>query len=303
MSEACYGLKLDLHNHSDKSDGKYTPAAVIRKAEEAGIDVFCLSDHDNVSGIDEAYEESLKTSVKLVAGVEITTPDKIHIQGLCLDIRNKRLAALLEEQHRTRRQHTWDICDKLEKVTGIKIDYNDLISTFPGTINKLSLSQYLLSKNLVKPDTVENVYHEYFGPCGKIQMGEAGWCRMEDAVDCILKAGGIPVLAHIWRYFDPKNPENTREKRLEMMHELTERFKKAGGEAMETLGSKQGEKEETGYELTCPSELALEFDLYASCGTDYHMDEKCRLGVRYDFDKRLKPVWMHPKFRFYRPAD
>ena len=72
---------------------------------------------------------------------------------------------------------------------------------------------------------------------------------------------------------------------------------------METLGSKQGEKEETGYELTCPSDLALEFDLYASCGTDYHMDEKCRLGVRYDFDKRLKPVWMHPNFRFYKPAD
>ncbi len=79
MSEACEGLKLDLHNHSNRSDGAHTPAEVVRKAEAAGIRVFGLSDHDNVSGIDEAYEESLKTSVKLVAGVEISTPKKIHI--------------------------------------------------------------------------------------------------------------------------------------------------------------------------------------------------------------------------------
>lgn len=302
MSEACEGLKLDLHNHSNRSDGAHTPAEVVRKAEAAGIRVFGLSDHDNVSGIDEGYEESLKTSVKLVAGVEISTPKKIHIQGLCPDIRNECLTSLLKQQDEKRKEHTRELCRKMN-AAGIMADYDDLMNSFPGTVNKYSVSQYLLKKKLVNLSSPDDVYRKYFGIGGEIQIGEAGWCKMEEAVECILKAGGIPVLAHIWRYFDPKKPENTRERRLEKMHDLAERFKKAGGEAMETLGCRQGETEDFRYELTYPTELALEFDLYASCGTDYHMDSKSPLGAEYVFDKRLKPVWMHPKFHFYRPEN
>ena len=116
MSEYCEGLVIDLHNHSNKSDGLYSPSEVVRKAYDAGIRVFGLSDHDNVSGIDEAYAEAVKTGISLVAGVEITTPRKIHIQGLCVDIENRSLTELLETQNRKRREYTELLCRKLADV-------------------------------------------------------------------------------------------------------------------------------------------------------------------------------------------
>ena len=294
MSEYCEGLVIDLHNHSNKSDGLYSPSEVVRKAYDAGIRVFGLSDHDNVSGIDEAYAEAVKTGISLVAGVEITTPRKIHIQGLCVDIENRSLTELLETQNRKRREYTELLCRKLADV-GVFIDYDDLMGTFAGTVNKYNVSQYMVNRKMVELTSPDDVYEKYFATGGLVTIKEAPWCSMTEAVETILKAGGIPVLAHVWRYFDPKKPENTEDVRRQKMHELTRAFREAGGEAMETLGCKQL----NAFEKEYPTELALEFGLYASCGTDYHRDDKVPLGTRYVFDERLVPVWKHPKFSFY----
>ena len=294
MSEICEGLMTDLHNHSDKSDGLHTPTELIRKAREAGIQVFGLSDHDNVSGIDEAYAEAVKTGVNLVAGVEITTPKKIHVQGLSLDIRHPELISLLASQNRKREEYTAELCRRLADV-GVIIDYDDLMGTFRGTVNKYSVSQYMVKHKLTDLLSPDDVYEKFFAYGGLVTIHEAPWCSMAEAVECILKAGGIPVLAHVWRYFDPKKTENTEDVRREKMHDLVRAFKDAGGEAIETMGCRQL----NAFEREYPSELALEFGLYASCGTDYHRDDKVPLGTRYVFDERLTPVWKHPKFRFY----
>ena len=118
---------------------------------------------------------------------------------------------------------------------------------------------------------------------------------MEEAVSCIKQAGGIPVLAHIWRYFAP-NHGNTEDMRREKMTDLVERFVKCGGEAMEVLGSSM----ENDFERNYPAELALKYDLYASCGSDYHGKKTVSFGEFFKLDSRLKPVWEHPAFRFYR---
>lgn len=79
------------------------------------------------------------------------------------------------------------------------------------------------------------------------------------------------------------------------MNDLARTFKDAEGEAIAPRGCRQLNDFEREY----PSEPAPEFGLYASCGTDYHRDDKVQLGTRYVFDERLSPVWKHPKFRFY----
>lgn len=79
------------------------------------------------------------------------------------------------------------------------------------------------------------------------------------------------------------------------MNDLARTFKDAEGEAIAPLGCRQL----NAFGMEYPSEPALEFGLYASCGTDYHRDDKVQLGTRYVFDERLSPVWKHPKFRFY----
>lgn len=292
MSEPCDGLVVDLHNHSNMSDGRHAPAEVVRKARAAGVDVFGLSDHDSVAGIEEARRAARECGLRLVAGVEISTPDKIHVQGLCVDWEHPRLRALLADQIRKREENNLLIDAKLRELGYPDCLKNTAAMFAQGSvINKFCFAQYLESIGAAKRGAG---YNKFFGPEGLVPVASIAWCGVEEAVSVIREAGGIAVLAHLWRYFDPRRAVNTCEVRARKMRALTERFRDAGGEALETAGTSQRGRFALGY----PTELALEFGLYASCGTDYHHDGKDPLGTVWTVDPRLVPVWRHPRFRF-----
>ena len=89
-------MKVDLHNHSYYSDGMFSPSEVVRLADEAGCDLFALTDHDTTDGLNEARKVADKLSVDLVSGVEISAFWRnmtIHIIGLDIDINNDILQA------------------------------------------------------------------------------------------------------------------------------------------------------------------------------------------------------------------
>ena len=102
MSEDIANLKIDLHCHTNCSDGDDTPFDLIRNASLKEIKVIGLSDHDNVKALDIAYEATRQFDVKLVAAIEISTPKKIHIQGLGIDPQNEALQELIVSQKKKR---------------------------------------------------------------------------------------------------------------------------------------------------------------------------------------------------------
>ena len=87
-------MKVDLHNHSYYSDGVFSPGEVVGLANEAGCDLFSLTDHDTTAGVAEAQIEADKLGVKLLNGVEISAFWRnmtIHIVGLGIDLNNDKL--------------------------------------------------------------------------------------------------------------------------------------------------------------------------------------------------------------------
>ena len=283
MSEDIANLKIDLHCHTNCSDGDDTPFDLIRNASLKEIKVIGLSDHDNVKALDIAYEATRQFDVKLVAAIEISTPKKIHIQGLGIDPQNEALQELIVSQKKKR-------SDSLMKIDeALRVHLYDVAQT-PVRLF-LTLQEHIL----LAGRNPSELYRELFDGDKKIGRFSVEWCSMEEAVSCIKQAGGIPVLAHIWRYFAP-NHGNTEDMRREKMTDLVERFVKCGGEAMEVLGSSM----ENDFERNYPAELALKYDLYASCGSDYHGKKTVSFGEFFKLDSRLKPVWEHPAFRFYR---
>ena len=88
-------MKLDLHCHSTASDGEYTPTELVCKAKEKGLEIFSLTDHDSISGLDEAYQAAMKQNERFVPGIEISAQDfeEIHILGYNIDYKDPFLAA------------------------------------------------------------------------------------------------------------------------------------------------------------------------------------------------------------------
>ncbi|MBQ4489216.1 MAG: PHP domain-containing protein [Ruminobacter sp.] len=299
MSEDIANLKIDLHCHTNCSDGDDTPFDLIRNASLKEIKVIGLSDHDNVKALDIAYEATRQFDVKLVAAIEISTPKKIHIQGLGIDPQNEALQELIVSQKKKRSDSLMKIDEALRVQKKVVGAYEATKKMFDGeaTINKFSICKYLSGSSYPEfaGRNPSELYRELFDGDKKIGRFSVEWCSMEEAVSCIKQAGGIPVLAHIWRYFAP-NHGNTEDMRREKMTDLVERFVKCGGEAMEVLGSSM----ENDFERNYPAELALKYDLYASCGSDYHGKKTVSFGEFFKLDSRLKPVWEHPAFRFYR---
>ena len=109
-------MKLDLHCHSTASDGEYTPTELVCKAKKKGLEIFSLTDHDSISGLDEAYQAAMKQNVRFVPGIEISAQDfeEIHILGYNIDYKDPFLAAACEEFRKDRDRRGERICDYLK---------------------------------------------------------------------------------------------------------------------------------------------------------------------------------------------
>src|SRR6202020_2772943 len=112
-------LNIDLHTHSNYSDGTLSPAALIERAAAAGVEVLALTDHDTVAGLDEAQRAADERSLRLVPGVEISAAwrsQAIHVLGLWIDPASPELHGMLHAQGELRRGRMRKICARLEKL-------------------------------------------------------------------------------------------------------------------------------------------------------------------------------------------
>ena len=272
-------LNVDLHCHSNVSDGTLAPEAVAARAHAQGVDVWALTDHDELAGQRRAQEAALDLGLAYLTGTEISVSfagETVHIVGLGFDAGNAALQAGLAATRAGRLQRAHDMAAGLAAV-GITGAFEGALRYVgnPDLISRTHFARFLVETG-VCPDT-HSVFRRY------LKEGLPGyvphqWARLGDAVRWITQAGGVAVVAHPARYkFSP-----TAE------YALFTEFIAHGGQAVEVMTGSHSHSEQVRY-----AETALEFDLHASRGSDFHSPEESRvdLGGLPDLPGTLKPVW------------
>ncbi len=243
---------VDLHIHSTASDGRYKPAALINKAAELGLKVISITDHDSVASIAPAIETAKAfPGLTFIPGVEISTdlPDgEAHILGYFIDYANPDFEKELERFRDSRSGRGQRMVEKLNNL-GVKIDWARVQEIAgDGAIGRPHVAQAMLEKGYIK--TFEEAFDKYIGHGGPAYV-EREKMTPEEAVKLILRAKGIPVLAHP---FTVKNPEAT-----------VKGLKKVGLAGIEAYY-----KDNTPAATQATLNLAKKYGLIATGGTDYH---------------------------------
>jgi len=188
--------RIDLHTHSFVSDGTLSPGELIKCAKEKKLKAIALTDHDTVEGIPEAKEVAEKLEIELVAGIELAAfyqETELHIVGLDIDYTNKRLLDALYMIQNSRTIRNQEMIAQMA-AAGIDISMEQLTALEGDAIlTRMNFANYLVHVGFtVSPD---EAFAKYIGkgcpfyiPRKKITPG--------DAIELILSAGGIPILAH-----------------------------------------------------------------------------------------------------------
>jgi predicted metal-dependent phosphoesterase TrpH len=244
--------QVDLHFHSTASDGKHTPAELIAKAAERGLKIVSLTDHDSIEGIASAIEAAKAyPNLTFIPGVEISTdlPDgEAHILGYFIDYTDPVFKKELEKFRDSRTGRGRRMVEKLNGL-GIKIDWARVQEIAgDGAIGRPHVAQAMLEKNYVK--TFEEAFDKYIGH-GAPAYVEREKMTPQEAVKLILRAKGVPVLAHPFTVKDPEAVAKT--------------LKEVG-----LMGIEAYYKDNTPGNTQATLNLAKKYGLIATGGTDYH---------------------------------
>jgi len=269
---------FDLHSHSTASDGTLSPAGLLAKARDAGVDVLALTDHDTLDGIAEARAAARQQGVGLIAGVEISVTWKamtLHVLGLNVDPHNPGLLAGLQGLCDTRDARAREIGRRLEK-RGIPGALEGADRLSQGKIlSRTHFAHFLVESG--RAASVREVFRHYLVK-GKPGYVRGEWAPMEQALGWIRDAGGLPVIAHPARY------RLTRTRLRTLLGE----FSDCGGVGLEVVSGSHS-RDETLHMAA----VAREHKLFASCGSDYHGPEKpwVELGALRRFPDGCIPIW------------
>lgn len=190
-------LRVDLHLHSTASDGRFSPADLIRKAAAEGLAFIALTDHDTVDGIAAALEAAREFSgLRLIPGIEISTdiPEgEVHILGYFIDHTNRNFQAALEKMRDSRWERARRMVTKLEKMS-CPVDWERVREIAGGgTIGRPHIAQAMMERGYI--EFFQEAFEKYIGRDGPAYV-EREKVTPSGAVELIVQAGGLPVLAH-----------------------------------------------------------------------------------------------------------
>lgn len=246
---------IDLHSHSVVSDGLLTPAELVAYAASKGVRVLALTDHDDVAGLQEAEAAADEHGLTLIAGVEISVTWRrrtLHIVGLKVDPQAPALVQGLQQIREGRHIRAEGMAESLGRA-GIEDSLEGAYAyAKQGIISRTHFAQYLVEKGHAAD--IRSVFKKYLVK-GKPGYFEYNWASLEEAMGWIIDSGGIPVLAHPGRYDLGRTN----------MLLLLEEFRNLGGAAIEVVTSSH-----TTEQFWQFAQLAHQFDLMASAGSDYH---------------------------------
>jgi predicted metal-dependent phosphoesterase TrpH len=271
-------LQIDLHTHSNCSDGTLTPAELVNFAAAAGVTALALTDHDTVAGLDAARAAAVQCNIVLVPGVEISASwraQAVHVLGLWIDPVAASLKSHLAAQAELRRERMRKICARLGKL-GLPGDkLLTTVQAFPGVPTRSHLAHALVAVGAV--DNPDAAFRKYLGR-GKAAHIAAEWPPLEDVVAWIVAAGGVAALAHPARY---SLSSGARSK-------LVGDFAAAGGAALEVVSGANAAQH-----VELCTALAMAGGLQGSVGSDFHDPQHSwnPLGRSLKLPDCVTPIW------------
>jgi predicted metal-dependent phosphoesterase TrpH len=272
-------VNADLHCHSTVSDGTLEPEVVAARAKANGVELWALTDHDEVGGQRRAIDAARALGLPYLTGVEISVTfadTTVHIIGLGIDSDDAALRVGLAATRGGREARAREMAAELAKV-GIDGSYDGALRYVgnPDLISRTHFARHLVECG-VCADT-QDVFRRFLVE-GKPGFVPHRWATLKNAVSWIGAAGGIAVIAHPARYkFTP-----TEE------YALFTEFKAHGGRGVEVVTGSHSAAEAVRY-----AESAREFELLASRGSDFHSPDESRidLGGLPPLPADLTPVW------------
>jgi 3',5'-nucleoside bisphosphate phosphatase len=271
-------MNVDLHCHSNVSDGALAPAEVARRAARAGVALWALTDHDQLGGLAEARAAAEAEGMRFVDGVEISVTwrgSTIHVVGLRIDPDNETLAAGLASVRSGRLERAQRMAAELAEA-GIDGALEGALERAenPQMVSRTHFARFLADIGAVS-DT-KHAFRRFLVP-GKPGYVPHQWAALGDAVRWIRVAGGDAVLAHPGRYGLSAGA----------MEALLKEFRDAGGGAIEVITGSHSPEQCRQY-----TALALLRGFEASRGSDFHgPEEGAEFGTLPALDARLRPVW------------
>ena len=285
---AMHALNADLHCHSTVSDGTLSPEDLAARASANGVQLWALTDHDEVGGQHRARAAAHVHGMSYLTGSEISVTfanQTVHIVGLGFDADNAALVQGLSDTRNGRERRARDMAADLERV-GFTGTFEGALKYVgnPDLISRTHFARYMVEIGVCADP--HDVFKKYLTE-GKPGFVEHRWAKLADAVKWITEAGGIAVIAHPGRYNFTPNEEFA----------LFTEFKNHGGQGVEVVTGSHTVPEYQKY-----ADMAQEFDLLASRGSDFHSpgESHTDLGALPDLPGRVKPVWQALEHRILR---
>lgn len=272
-------MRIDLHSHSNCSDGLLSPPELVARAVEKEVDVLALTDHDSIDGIAlaQAAIEENNLPLYLVPGVEIScTWDaiEVHVVGLDVDTGNAELHALLARQEQARTERGLELGHRLEKNKIPGCYEGALALAGNGMLTRSHFARYLVEQKHCK--NMQNAFDRFLARGARAYVPHQ-WASIAEVVAVIHAAGGKAVLAHPGRY----------KLSAKWLKRLLVLFKEAGGDAIEVSLCQQSPQERSTLGQYC-----RDYGLMASVGSDFHAPLPwVELGKNLWLPKDVDPVW------------
>lgn len=261
---------IDLHTHSNFSDGTDSPAQLINKALATGITTIALTDHDSVAGIAQA-QSALRPGISLVAGAEIScqTDDgiSVHMLGLLFDLEDKDLISTMEKTRENRHGRMQRIIERLNEA-GIEISIQDVLAELAqgATLGRPHLADALIKKGVVS--SRDEAFSQMLHNKSKFYVAHYSPKPVE-AIKLIKAAGGVAIIAH------PMASHRGRTISVETFGDLIE----AGLDAIEV-----DHRDHLPDEKNALIQLARDNNLVMTGASDYHGNGKLNLLGEYTTD-------------------
>jgi predicted metal-dependent phosphoesterase TrpH len=247
---------VDLHIHSTASDGSLSPSEIINLAKELGLRAVAITDHDTIEGSAEALGQPPSPSLEILSGIEISADvscGTMHILGYLIRLDDSSLTQTLKKVQEARANRNVKIIERLQDL-GVDIEYEDVKKVSGGgQVGRPHIAQVLVEKGVVQ--SFGEAFRRYLRKWGPAYVPRYR-LQPAEAIQMILRAGGVPVLAH------PFTLDAQDEAELEgILRDL----KQAGLKGMEVYHPEYG-RERT----TCYESLARRQGLLMTGGTDFH---------------------------------
>lgn len=257
---------IDLHTHSNASDGTCTPAEVVHRAYQKGLKAVALTDHDTVSGVDEALDaaQTLNRQIQVIPGTELSVAYKnrdIHIVGLFINHHNTGFQKMTSLLIRRRDERNEKMVKNLRK-DGIPITMEALTKDNPKTVvTRAHFARFLVENKIVA--TPQDAFRRYLDTSTPYYVPRE-YIQPEEGISLIRQAGGVPILAHPLHYKLSSGE----------LEALIRRLVKSGLMGIEVMYSNH-----MGQDEAYAKSLARKFHLMPSGGSDFHGTNKPAIDI------------------------